>query len=78
MVVLRVLEGGRTEVVDRTEALHSGDSQWLVMDLPPGEYELLCSVVEDVRGEVVSHEREGMRTTLRVVAPAEPEGEVRR
>jgi hypothetical protein len=35
-------------------------------------------VVEDVQGEVVSHEGEGMRTTLRVVAASEAEGEVKR
>jgi hypothetical protein len=77
VVVLRELEGGRAEVIDRTEQLHAGDTQWLVMELGPGEYTLLCSVVEDVQGEVVSHDGEGMRTTLRVVAASEAEGEAR-
>ena len=65
-------------MIDRTEHLHAGETQWLVMELGPGEYTLLCSVVEDVQGEVVSHEGEGMRTTLRVVAPSEAEGEAHR
>jgi|CXWL01.1.fsa_nt_gi Cu+-exporting ATPase len=77
LVVVRHGEAGSTQVVDRTLPLRSGESQILKLDLRPGEYELLCSVVEEVRGEAVSHDEEGMHTMFTVTAAAAAEGEAR-
>ena len=76
VVVMRRTDA-TTQVMGKTEVLASGESEWLSLRLPPGEYELYCSVVEEVRGEAVSHEAEGMRAEFRVTAGPEAEGEVR-
>jgi hypothetical protein len=47
-------------VVGRSDPLASGESQALTMELEPGTYELSCSIVEEFRGERVSHYAEGM------------------
>ena len=46
------------------QALETGESETVAVSLEPGEYELLCGVVEEVRGERVNHSEEGMSTTL--------------
>jgi hypothetical protein len=38
----------------------------LELNLLPGEYELICDIVEDVDGRTVSHYQMGMRTSLSV------------
>jgi hypothetical protein len=65
------------QLVDRTQPLHSGQGQFISLELPAGDYFLVCTVVEDIEGEVVSHEVEGMRATLHVTPNAEPDGETR-
>jgi hypothetical protein len=70
LAVLRLTDGGGRELVARSDTLHSGDSQDLRVTLDPGEYELMCTVVEEYRGRTISHADEGMRTTMTVRAAA--------
>ena len=77
LVVMRRAPSGELEPLGRTLQLQSGESEILKLDLEPGEYVLFCSVVEDIKGEVVSHQEEGMDTTFRVTAAAEADGEAR-
>ena len=46
------------------------DAQDLRVTLDPGEYELICTVVEEYEGRAVSHANEGMRTAITVRAAA--------
>jgi soluble P-type ATPase len=78
VIVLHRASGGREQVVARSEALEGGDSEWLSVDLPAGEYEFFCSVVEEVRGHTVSHQAEGMTTTFHVTSTRVSEGEATR
>jgi hypothetical protein len=71
LAVLRMTDAGGRELVARSETLHSGDSQDLRVTLDAGEYELMCSVVEEYRGRTVNHANEGMRTTVTVRAATE-------
>ncbi len=60
LVVMRTDADGNSEIVARSGLLERGESQRLTMTLEPGEYEFLCSVAEEYRGETVSHQGEGM------------------
>lgn len=70
LAVLRKLPDGTYELVARTPELATGEEATLTVDLEPGEYELVCDVVEEVDGETISHTREGMRATFTVTSPA--------
>ena len=74
---MRLGPGGSTQLIDRTLLLESGDEQNITLDLEPGEYMMFCSVVEEVSGETVSHQAEGMQATFVVTSNPEPEGETR-
>ncbi len=65
LVVMRA-DGGNSPVVARTSLLANGQEETLRLRLPAGRYELLCDVVEDVRGHRVSHYAEGMHTMFTV------------
>jgi P-type Cu+ transporter len=65
LVVLRKSADGLEEV-GRTLDLTNGESVTLELNLLPGEYELICDIVEDVDGRTVSHYQMGMRTSLSV------------
>ena len=77
LVVMRRTSAGTTQIIDRSLELHSGESQVMRVDLAPGEYLLFCSIVEDIKGEIVNHQAEGMEATFRVTAHVEAEGEAR-
>jgi Cu+-exporting ATPase len=66
LLVMRTNDDGETEMVARTSLLASGESEELRLQLEPGTYELLCSVVEDWNGHDVNHYAEGMTSTLTV------------
>jgi Cu+-exporting ATPase len=77
LVVLRTTSSDTEQVMGKTIALHSSESEVLRLELPPGDYVLYCSVVEDIEGEIVDHRREGMRASFLVVPAAGSEGEAR-
>jgi len=66
LAILRKLPDGGYELIARTPELATGDETTLTLDLQPGEYELVCDIVEEVDGQVVSHTNEGMRATFTV------------
>ena len=68
LVVTRKDDDGTSEVVARGEMLASGEKQELRVRLEPGTYEFSCDVVEEIRGERVSHYAEGMHRTFMVTA----------
>ena len=71
LAVLRLTDAGGRELVARSDLLRSGDSQELRVTLAPGEYELICTVVEEYDGRVISHADEGMRTSITVGSDVE-------
>jgi len=68
VVIMRIGADGSREIVARSEQLGTGESQTLTASLAPGEYELLCSIVEEYDGEPINHQAEGMTATLHVRA----------
>ncbi|MGE5595218.1 MAG: heavy metal translocating P-type ATPase, partial [Hyphomicrobiales bacterium] len=66
LVVLRKAPDGSMELVGRTDQLAMGEEAQLTLDLAPGEYELICDVVEEFDGETISHTNEGMRADFSV------------
>jgi Cu+-exporting ATPase len=65
LAVFRRAADGSLALVGRTEQLHAGESETLVLELQPGEYEVQCTVVEEADdGSAVSHVERGMRMTL--------------
>jgi magnesium-transporting ATPase (P-type) len=68
VTVMRKNDDGTSEVVARSAALTSGETQELQVHLAPGSYEFSCSVVEEIRGTTVSHYAEGMHRTFTVTA----------
>jgi uncharacterized cupredoxin-like copper-binding protein len=67
--VLRKAADGSFELVGEVRDLAMGEAAALALELAPGEYELACTVVEEVNGEAVSHYEKGMRTPF-VVTPS--------
>lgn len=66
LAVLKIEADGSYSLVGRTSAIPTGQSERLTLDLDPGDYELQCTVVEEVEGEAVSHYVKGMHTSFRV------------
>jgi uncharacterized cupredoxin-like copper-binding protein len=57
---------GEDKVLDEVEDIESGDTAELTLDLEPGDYVLLCNVVEEEDTEVESHFAEGMHASFTV------------
>lgn len=57
---------GEDNVLGEVEDLASGDTQELTLDLEPGDYVLLCNVVDEEDTEVESHFDEGMHASFTV------------
>jgi uncharacterized cupredoxin-like copper-binding protein len=57
---------GEDNVLGEIEDVNSGDTQELTLDLEPGDYVLLCNVVEEEDTEVESHFAEGMHASFTV------------
>lgn len=66
LVVLRAMPDGTYDSVARTRDLEMGERQTLKVALEPGQYELICDVVDEIDGEVISHTVKGMKTTVTV------------
>ena len=58
------------EVEARIEDIAVGDTRTLTLGLGTGKYFLICNIVEEMDGEVVSHYQEGMRVDFWVRLPA--------
>lgn len=57
---------GTLELVGQVQGLRMGDAKDLTLDLPPGDYELQCNVVEEIGGKMVGHYTKGMHTPFKV------------
>ena len=68
LVVARKNADGTYEIVGRVQDIKMGQAKELSVTLTPGEYELQCSVVEEIGGKVISHYKEGMHTGFTVTA----------
>jgi len=66
LAVLRKNADGSFELVGRTPDIKTGGQATLNLDLAAGDYELVCDLVEEFDGKVISHSNEGMRTGFRV------------
>jgi uncharacterized cupredoxin-like copper-binding protein len=53
--------GSGMEVVDEVEDLAAGKSESLAVNLDPGNYVLICNIVEKEEGKTESHYQNGMR-----------------
>ncbi len=66
--VLRKAPDGTWDLVGQVRNLAMGEAAALEVELVPGEYELACTVVEEVGKQVISHYEKGMRTSFTVTA----------
>ncbi len=66
LAVLKKLPDGSYELVGRTPEIATGDSYELTLELDSGEYQLVCDIVEEIDGRVISHTVEGMVAEFRV------------
>jgi Cu+-exporting ATPase len=66
LVVLRHNADGTVDAVARTAGIPTGGEATLTVELQPGQYELICDLVEELDGKVVSHFNEGMHASFTV------------
>ena len=66
LAVARKNADGSYDVLGQVKDIRMGRSKDLKLTLSPGEYELQCNVVEEVKGKMISHYIEGMRTAFTV------------
>jgi heavy metal translocating P-type ATPase len=66
LVILRHDPDGSLETVGRSGGIPMGGTSALTVQLEAGQYELICDVVEEVDGKVVSHFNEGMHASFTV------------
>ena len=57
---------GSLTMVGRTPEIAAGQTARLELALAAGEYELECSIVEEVDGQTISHYAEGMCAAFHV------------
>ena len=60
LAVIQIQEDGDLEVIGEIENLGVGESGSIVIDLPPGHYQLACLIVPGEAGSTVDHYQEGM------------------
>ncbi len=66
VAVLQVQDDGDLEVVGEIENLGAGESGSIVLDLPPGNYQLACLIVPGEAGSPADHYQQGMWTAFTV------------
>ncbi|MCC7363766.1 MAG: copper-translocating P-type ATPase [Dehalococcoidia bacterium] len=66
LAILRKLPDGSYELVARSRELGVGEQERLTVTLAPGEYELVCDLVEEIHEDTISHQAEGMVATFTV------------
>ncbi len=64
--VMKKSAGGNFELVGQVQGLKMGEAKALTLTLGRGEYELACSVVEQIKGQVIGHYPKGMHTPFEV------------
>ncbi len=71
LIVMKMNDDGTQEIVAHSQQLRPGERDQLHLQLTPGRYDLLCDVVEKVKGQTVSHYAEGMQRQFIVTAAGE-------
>jgi len=66
LAVIQIQEDGDLEVMGEIENLGVGESGSIVIDLPPGLYQLACLIVPGEAGSTADHYQEGMWTGFAV------------
>lgn len=66
--VMRKKGDGSFEMVGQVQGMTMGEAKALTLNLPPGDYELSCNVVEEVGAKTISHYNEGMHAPFTVTA----------
>jgi len=65
--VMKKNADGSLQLVGQVQGLTMGQAKALTLDLTPGDYELSCNVVEQIKGKTISHYQKGMHTAFKVV-----------
>ncbi len=60
------VDEAQVEVVGEIEEMAPGSTESASFDLEPGNYILICNLVEEMEGEVHRHYQEGMRIPFEV------------
>lgn len=60
LAVIQIQEDGDLEVMGEIENLGAGESGSIVLDLPPGNYQLACLIVPGEAGSTADHYQQGM------------------
>ncbi len=60
LAVIQIQEDGDLEVMGEIEDLGAGESGSIVLDLPPGNYQLACLIVPGEAGSTADHYQQGM------------------
>lgn len=66
VAVIQIQEDGDLEAIGEIENLDVGESGSIVLDLPPGDYQLACLIVPGEAGSDFDHYQEGMWTEFTV------------
>lgn len=66
--VMRKKPDGSLEMAGQVTGLRMGEAKALTLNLTPGDYELSCNVVEELKGNVIPHYVKGMKTPFKVTA----------
>ncbi|MFQ5579393.1 MAG: cupredoxin domain-containing protein [Nitrospiria bacterium] len=65
-LVVSIQKNGKYEEIDEIEPFPPGVSKDLILNLPAGDYELSCQVVEVEEGETEDHYKKGMHVKFKV------------
>lgn len=66
--VMRKNADGSMEMAGQVQGLKMGEAKALTLNLPAGEYELSCNVVEQIDGKMIPHYVKGMVTPFKVTS----------
>lgn len=66
--VMKKRDDGSFQLIGQVQGLTMGQAKELTLDLAPGDYELSCNVVEQIKGATVGHYAKGMKAPFKVTA----------
>jgi uncharacterized cupredoxin-like copper-binding protein/plastocyanin len=66
LVVLKKKDDGSLDPVGEIEDISPGQGGEIILDLPPGSYQLACLIVPGEAGSTVDHYKQGMHTDFTV------------
>lgn len=66
--VMKKQADGSFELAGQVQGLKMGEAKALTLTLQPGDYELSCNVVEELKGEFIPHYAKGMHIAFTVTS----------